>query len=187
MSAPERVVEPAAGPSRSTTSVSTPCSARWKVTLAPTTPAPTTIASGTVLQARRCASEAGDAALYRRVAHGAGDLFVHVRVEDFGDEVFVCGERGEGFGGGELHLQVDIPGPGQQRPAEDARIAQDVVHARPVSGEGRPRFHGVFGLYLRIGVGQRQDHLPLPHPLPFYEARDSGCRHHHVRLPHHGI
>src|SRR5215216_2515950 len=49
MSAPERAVDPAAGPPRSTTSVSTPRSARWKATLAPTTPAPTTSASAIVL------------------------------------------------------------------------------------------------------------------------------------------
>src|SRR5215216_1720447 len=49
MSAPERAVDPAAGPSLSTTSVSTPRSARWKATLAPTTPAPTTSASAIVL------------------------------------------------------------------------------------------------------------------------------------------
>src|ERR671915_570668 len=116
MSAPERAVEPAAGPSRSSTRVSTPRSARWKAMLAPTTPAPTTIASGTALQPRRRAVEAGDAALHRRVAYGVGNLLVHVRVEDFGDEVFVRGQRGEGFGGGELHIQVDLPGPGQQCP-----------------------------------------------------------------------
>jgi hypothetical protein len=112
---------------------------------------------------------------------------VNARVEYRGDEIFVLGEGGEGFGGGELHFHVDIPGPGQQRPAKDAGVAQDVVHARPVSGEGRPRFHGVLGLYLRVGVGERQDHLPLAHHLRFYEARYSGRRHHHVRLPHHGL
>src|SRR5829696_6814119 len=103
MSAPERAVERAAGPSWSTTSVSIPSSARWKAMFAPTTPAPTTIASGTALQPRGCVVEVGDAALYGRLFHRLGDPLVDVRVECVWCEVRLGFDRGEGFGGGELH------------------------------------------------------------------------------------
>ncbi len=53
-----------------------------------------------VLQSRWGAVEVSDTALYRRVADGVGDLFVDVRIEDFGDEVVIHGELGDGFGGG---------------------------------------------------------------------------------------
>src|SRR5829696_7432641 len=136
MSAPERAVEPAAGPSRSRTSVSTPRSARWKATLAPTTPAPTTMASGTRLQAQRRAVEAGDAALHRRVTYGVGDLFVNARVEYRGDEVFVLGEGARVSAAASFIFTLISPAPASSAPRKDAGVAQDVVHARPVSGEG---------------------------------------------------
>src|SRR5215207_8592185 len=155
--------------------------------LAPTTPAPTTIASGTALQSHRGAVEMGDVALYSRVSHGVGDLLVDVRVEGLGNEIRACGEFGQGFGGGELHLHVYLPGPGQERPAEDAGVAQDVVHARPVGGVRGARFDRRFGLYLGVRGGVRQDHLPHAHHLRLYQTRYAGRRYHHFRLLHYGL
>src|SRR5215210_8808459 len=155
--------------------------------LAPTTPAPTTIASGTALQSHRGAIEMGDVALYSRVSHGVGDLLVDVRVEGLGDEVRVGGQPGQGFGGGELHLYVYLPGPRQERPTEDAGVAEDVVHARPVGGERGARLYRRFGLYLRVGVGEGQYHLPLAHHLRLYKARYAGGRHYYFRLLHDGL
>src|SRR3954454_16577007 len=121
--------------------------------LAPTTPAPTTISSGTALQSHRCAVEVGKGALYRRVPHGVGDLIMDVRVEGVRDEVGLRSKPGEGFGSGQLHLHVDLSGSGQECSAEDAGISQDVVHACPVCGERGPSLERCFGLYLWVGVG----------------------------------
>src|SRR5215210_5830634 len=114
-----------------------------------------------LLQPRRGAPEAGGAAIYGRLPHCAGDLQVHVGVESVGDELRAGDERGEYLGGGDLHLGVDLLRTGEQGATEDARVAEDVVHAAAVGGEGSARLEGVPGFNLRVGIRERQDHLPL--------------------------
>src|SRR5919202_6483104 len=139
------------------------------------------------LQSRGYPVETGDPALYGRVAHGFGDPLVHVRVEGVGDELDPGGELGDDGGGGELHLRVDLLGAGEQGAAEDAGVAEHVVHALPVGGEGGARREGVLRLDLGVGVRERQDHLPLPHRLRLYEARHARRRHDDVGLAHDGL
>src|SRR5918994_7379100 len=90
------------------------------------------------LQTRRRPVEAGDPALYRRLPHGFGYLQMHVRVEGIGDELRAGGQGGEDLGGGQLHLCVDLLRPREEGAAEDAGVAEHVVHAPAVGGEGRP-------------------------------------------------
>src|SRR5215207_11219550 len=111
--------------------------------------------AGVLLQAGRCPVEAGGPALYGRLPHGVGDLQVHGRVEGRGNELALGGERCEDLGGGDLHLGVDLLRAGEQGAAEDAGVAEDVVHAAAVGGEGGTRREGVLWFYLGIGVRDR--------------------------------
>src|SRR5215217_123359 len=139
---------------------------------------------GVLLQAGRCPVEAGGPALYGRLPHGVGDLQVHGRVEGVWDELALWGEGGQDLGGGDLHLGVDLLRAGHQGATEDAGVAEDVVHAAAVGGEGGARREGVLGFYLGVGVRERQDHLPLAHHLRLDEAGHARRRDHHVGLIH---
>ena len=77
--------------------------------------------------------------------------------------------------------------PREQGAAEDAGVAEDVVHAPAVGGEGRAGCQGGVGLYLGVGVGERQDHLPLAHHLGLDEAGHAGSRDDQVGFRHDGL
>src|SRR5215210_5556295 len=140
-----------------------------------------------LLESRGRAVEVRDPALYGRIPYGGGDLQVHGGIEGGGDELALRGEGGEDLGGGDLHLGVDLLRPREQGTAEDAGVAEDVVHALAVGGEGGARREGVLGLYLGVGVRDRQDHLPLAHHLRLDEARNTRRGDHHVGLVHDGL
>src|SRR5215211_2772525 len=139
------------------------------------------------LEAHGCSVEVGDAALDRCVSHGVCDLFVHVRVEGVGDEFGACGEGGYLLCGGELHGEVDLLGPREEGAAEDAGVAEHVVHARSVRGEGCSRLDGLVGVDLGVGVGEGQYYLSFTHHGGVYEVRSSRRRHDDVGLTHDGL
>src|ERR671921_505744 len=131
--------------------------------------------------------EVCDPALYSRFPHGLGYLQEDVWVEGVGDEFPTGSQGGEDLGGGQLHLGVDPARPREQGTAEDARVAQDVVDAAAVGGEGRPGRQGGVGFYLGVGVGECQDHLPLAHHRGFDQARYPRRRDDNVGLRHDGL
>src|SRR5215211_2463957 len=139
------------------------------------------------LQAHRRPVEAGDAALCGGISHGVGDLLVHPRIEGVGDELGLHGKGGYRLGRGELHGKVDLLGPREEGAAEDARIAEHIVHTRSICGEGGACFDGFVGVDLGVGVGEGQDHLAFAHHHRIYEVRSSRRRHDEVGLAHDGL
>src|SRR4028118_927737 len=101
-----------------------------------------------------CVWRVGGAGLDGGVAEGGGDAFVDVGVEGVGDELGLVGEVRYGLGGGELHPERYVFGAGEQGAPEDAGVAEHIVHARAVGGEGGPGLQGGLGLDLWVRVGQ---------------------------------
>ena len=126
----------------------------------------------------------GNAAVDRGLAHGLGDRRVNVAVKNVGHELGLDRQARERPRRRALHLEVDDAGPGQQRAAEDARVAEDVVDARAVGRERRAGSKRLVGVDLRLGIGQREDDLAGPDHPRRDESRLAAGRHDDVGLAH---
>ena len=82
----------------------------------------------------------GYPAMYGGASNGFLDPFVDVRVEGVGDELRLGGQFGDGLGGPELHGDVDLTRPAQERlNREDTQLMERVYNRvlDPISASER--------------------------------------------------
>ena len=131
--------------------------------------------------------QAGHAALTGSFCHSVRHSLSHAGVEGTGDDVLfaaviVGDEVGDGVGGGQLHLVVDVAGADAQCALEEAREAEDVVDLiREVAAAGGHDADaaglGLVGHDLGGGVGHGKDNGVLVHGPAQLGGQDTGLGH----------
>ena len=106
----------------------------------------------------------------------------HLTAIGLGDRVrnvLAC-QKGNGLGGGDLHLLVDLAGPNVERAAKDVGEAEDVVHLvriiRPAGGDdgiGADLLR-LFGHDFGNRIGHCEDDRPVGHRLDHRRAQRPG-------------
>src|SRR5882724_2075234 len=128
---------------------------------------------------------AGHAGLLRGAGHFArhrlGDLLVeHARNDVLGTELASHHARGDGVGGGQLHLVVDEARPDVEEAAEKAGEAEHVVDlvrvVAPSRGHHPHMAEGFFRLYLGYGIGHGEDDTVPRHALEVPQGQGPGHR-----------